>query len=115
MIGLGNWTANIKMIVYTGPIGINISDDNGEYKVDFVLPEKFSQFKIETYDIVEEGNKLSGKGRLNLGGGTDIKLAKIIAGKELFAEVEFNGDEMQGVLKIPFLKREIPITDGKRI
>ncbi len=106
MIGLGKWEVDINMLIYRGPIGVEIADNNGEYKVDFKLPEKFSAFKITTGDIVEDGNKLSGKGVVDMGKGRKI---------DAFAEVEINGDTLTGTLKIPMLKRDIPLKNGHKI
>ena len=106
MIGLGKWEVDINMLIYRGTIGIEIADNNGEYKVDFKLPEKFSAFKITTGEIVEEGNKLSGKGLVDMGKGRKI---------EAFAEVEIDGDKLTGSLKIPMLKRDIPLKNGHKI
>ena len=36
-------------------------------------------------------------------------------GKELEAEVTFNGDTFTGVLRIPFLKRTIELKNGHKI
>lgn len=106
MIGLGKWEADINMLIYRGTIGIDIADDNGNYKVDFILPEKLSKLKITTKDIVAEGNKLSGKGEVDMGKGRVI---------EAFAEAIIDGDTLTGSLKIPMLKRDIPLKNGHRV
>ena len=105
MIGLGTWVTTIKSIVFTGEITVVISDKEGKYDIEFRLPEKYAKkMKIRTYDIVEDGNTLSGKGEVNL-----------LPGKEIGASVTFNGDTFEGFLDIPFLKKQIPLKNGHKI
>ena len=106
MIGIGNWEVTVNMLIYKGPIGVTIADNNGEYDVQFKLPDKFSAFKITTHDIVAEGNKISGKGTVDMGKGRKT---------EVGAEVIIDGDAMTGTLSIPMLKRTIPLKDGHRV
>ena len=106
MIGIGNWEVTVNMLIYKGPIGVSIADNNGEYDVQFKMPDKFSAFKITTRDIVEEGNKLSGQGVVDMGKGRKIPVS---------AEVVIDGDVMTGTLNIPLMKREIPLKNGHRV
>ena len=106
MIGIGNWEVTVNMLIYKGPIGVTIADNNGQYAVEFKLPEKFSAFKITTHDIVAEGNTISGKGTVDMGKGRKT---------EVGATVVIDGDVMTGTLSIPLLKREIPLKNGHRI
>lgn len=104
MIGLGTWVTTVNMMVFKGDITIVISNKDGEYDIDFQLPDKFKDVKIKTYDIVENGNTLSGKGEITM-----------LPGKTLEAEVTFDGDTFTGVLRIPFLKRTIELKNGHKI
>ncbi len=104
MIGLGTWVTSVNMMIFKGEITIVISDKDGAYDIDFQFPDKFKDMKIRTYDIVEEGNTLRGKGEVTM-----------LPGKELEAEVTFNGDTFTGVLRIPFLKRTIELKNGHKI
>lgn len=107
MIGLGKWSVYVNMMIYKGDLGVEISDDNGNYKVDFELPPKLAEkIKITTHDIVAEGNKISGKGDIDMGKGRKVKVA---------AEVVIDGDVMTGNLQIPLLKRTIPLENGHRV
>ena len=106
MIGIGNWEVTVNMLIYRGPIGVTIADNDGAYDVQFQMPDKFSAFKITTYDSVEEGHKLSGKGTVDMGKGRTIPVS---------AEVIIDGDEMSGTLNIPLMKREIPLKNGHRV
>ncbi len=104
MIGLGKWQATVNAILFKGTVTVTISDNNGEYGIDFELPEKFKNVEVRTYDIKENGNTLSGKGEITM-----------LPGKELEAIVTFEGDTMTGVLNIPFLKRSIELKNGHRV
>ena len=57
-------------------------------------------------DIVEDGNKLSGQGVVDMGKGRKIPVS---------AEVVIDGDAMTGTLNIPLMKREIPLKNGHRV
>lgn len=104
MIGIGTWVTTIKSMVFTGEITVVISNTDGVYDIDFQLPEKYSKMVIKTYDIVEEGNTLSGKGSINM-----------LPGKELGASVTFDGDTFEGYLDVPFLHKKIPLKNGHKI
>lgn len=106
MIGLGKWQVSVNMLIFKGDIEIDIADVNGEYNINFILPEKLSAIKIEITEVTENGNTLSGKGKVDMGKGRQI---------EAGATATFNGDEITGVLSIPMLKREIPLKNGHRI
>ena len=104
MIGLGTWVTSVNMMIFKGEITVVIADKDGQYDIDFQLPDKLKDVKIRTYDIVEEGNTLRGKGEITM-----------LPGKELEAEVTFDGDTFEGVLRIPFMKRNIPLKNGHKI
>ena len=104
MIGLGTWVTSVNMLVYKGDITVVIAEKDSQYDIDFQLPDKLKDVKIRTYDIVEDGNTLKGKGEITM-----------LPGKELEAEVTFNGDTFEGVLRIPFMKRNIPLKNGHKI
>ena len=52
MIGLGTWVTSVNMMIYKGDITVVIADKDGEYDIDFQLPDKLKDVKIRTYDIV---------------------------------------------------------------
>ena len=104
MIGLGTWVTSVNMMIFKGDITVVIAEKDGKYDIDFQLPDKLKDVKIRTYDIVEEGNTLRGKGEITM-----------MPGKELEAEVTFNSDTFTGVLRIPFLKRTIELKNGHKI
>lgn len=106
MIGIGKWQVSVNMLIFKGDIDIVIENTDGDYKINFNLPEKFNGFKIAITEVTENGNTLSGKGSVDMGKGKKI---------EVGATATFDGDTLTGVLSIPMLKREIPLKNGHRI
>ena len=106
MIGIGKWQVSVNMLIFRGDIDIVIEDRDGEYNIDFIFPDKLKGFKIDIYEVNENGNTLSGKGKVDMGKG---KFG------EVGATATFEGDTLTGVLSIPMLKREIPLKNGHRI
>ena len=77
----------------------------GEYEFIFHLPDRFKGAQIRTFDIVEDGNTLRGKGEVSL-----------FPGKFIETEVTFDGDKMTGKITVPFLGNStFKIKDGHRI
>lgn len=103
MIGLGSWEASVSTIFFKGDVKFTITDKNGEYDIDVQLPGDFSEAKLEFFDIEENGNTLSGNGKISL-----------LPGKKITAKITFDGDTMTGGLKIPFLG-EIKLKNGKKV
>ena len=105
MVGIGKWVGRVNTLVFKGEVTVDIRDKDGEYEIDFELPEKFKNIEIKYYDVHAEGNTIMGKGEMTL-----------LPGKVIEAAVTFEGDKMTGSLKLPFLgNREIKIKDGRRI
>lgn len=105
MVGIGKWAARVNTLVFKGDITVEIKDNNGEYDINFVLPEKFKNVEIKYSDVHAEGNTIYGKGEITL-----------LPGKEIKAAVTFDGDKMTGSLVLPFLgNKEIKLKDGHRI
>ena len=106
MTGEGKWKIHINMLIYKGDIEIVISDDDGKCKVDFIMPEKLSGIKVNVTDVKVQENELSGSGVLDMGRGRTMPAE---------AKVKIDGDTMSGTLSLPKLKRQIPLTDGRKI
>ena len=106
MIGLGKWTAKVNTLFFSGYINAEIKDNNGEYEVDFDLPEKFKNVEIKYYDIHDDGkNTLRGKAEVSL-----------LAGKVFELEAVFDSDKVEATLFLPFLgNKQIKSKDGHRI
>jgi|LSQX01.2.fsa_nt_gb hypothetical protein len=107
MIGLGTWEAHVEMMVYTGDIKFDITDEGGKYGLRLYGPEKFEKIlgNVTYEDINADGNTLSGKGVFKMG------ISKV----EVFITATFDGDTFTGTLEIPKLKRVIPIQNGRRV
>lgn len=103
MIGLGKWTGEIETTMISGSAIVEISDNNGEYDFSVTVPamKKLPNFKV--YDIVEDGNRLSGKAEIDLMGKMNVNIS-----------VEINGDTFTGYIQVPFLGK-IEIKNGKKI
>lgn len=105
MVGLGKWVGSVNTLVFKGDVTVEIKDNNGEYDINFELPEKFKNIEIRYYDVHAVGNTIMGKGEMTL-----------LPGKVIEACVTFEGDTMTGVLKLPFLgNKEIKIKNGHKI
>jgi len=103
MIGLGKWAGRVDTIFFKGDVAIIIEDNNGEYKFDIELDADFDIPDFKFYDIVEEGDTLTGKGEVSL-----------LPGKVIDASMTFEGDTMSGFLKIPYVGK-IKIKDAKKV
>ena len=103
MIGLGKWTGEIETSLISGSAIVEICDNNGEYDFSVTVPslKKLPNFKV--YDIIEDGNRLSGKAEIELMGKMNVDIS-----------VEINGDSFTGYLQVPFLGK-IEIKNGKKI
>ncbi|MBQ5970487.1 MAG: hypothetical protein IKN72_00375 [Clostridia bacterium] len=105
MIGLGTWSAKVNALMMTFEGTVEIRDKGGEYEFIFHLPDRFKGAQIRTFDIVEDGNTLRGKGEVSL-----------FPGKFIETEVTFDGDKMTGKITVPFLGNStFKIKDGHRI
>lgn len=103
MIGIGRWAGHVDTIFFKGDVVIIISDKDGEYNFDLELNADMDIPDFRFYDIVEDGNTLSGKGEVSL-----------LPGKVIEAQLTFEGDTMAGFLKIPYVGK-IKIKDCKKV
>ena len=103
MIGLGVWTGEIDTSILSGSATVEISDNNGEYDFSITVPslKKLPNFRV--YDIVENGNQLSGKAEIDLMGKMIVDVC-----------VEITGDTFTGYFKVPFIGK-IEIKNGRKI
>ncbi len=91
-------------MLYSGEVSFSIVDKDGKYDVEFDLPEGVSnapQFTVS--DVEEKDNTLSAKVEVSL-----------LPGKKIDITMEFDGDTMNGVIKIPFIGK-VKLEDFKRI
>lgn len=103
MIGIGKWTGEINTPLIKGSAIVEITDNNGEYGFSVTVPNMPNLPDFSVYDIVEDGNRLSGKADVFLMGKMTVEIS-----------VEINGDFFTGFLKVPFMGK-IEIENGRRI
>ena len=103
MIGIGKWTGKINTMIYSGDVSFSIVDDNGKYGFRFDLPEGVDRVPDYTIsNISEKGDMLSAQVEISM-----------LPGKKIDVEMTFDGDTMNGVVKVPFIGK-VKLTDFKR-
>lgn len=103
MIGLGTWSCDINTMIFKGEVQLTISDNNGEYGFELVIPGNDTPDFI-VKDITEDGNTLSG-----------IVNIELLKGKDIPITMTFENDTLNGeITKIPFI-RKIKLENGKKI
>lgn len=104
MIGIGKWAGSVNTMIFKGNVIIEILDNNGEYGFNIeIVDAKMDIPDFKFYDVVEDGNTLSAKGEVSL-----------LPGKVIDASLTFEGDTMNGFLKIPYVGK-IKIKDAKKV
>lgn len=103
MIGIGKWAARVDTMFFKGDVFLIVKDNNGEYDFDIELKADIEVPEFRFYDITEDGNTLNGKGEVSL-----------LPGKVIEASLTFEGDEMTGFLKVPYMGK-IKIKEGKKV
>ncbi len=102
MIGLGTWQGSVDTMFFSGTAQVRVFDDNGKYGFELQVPD-IDIPKIDVKEIIEEGNRISA-----------VATTDILPGKEVKLELEFNGDEFTGFIRVPFIGK-VKINDGKKI
>ena len=105
-IGIGTWSGKINVRLARGEVRFTIGeDDNGDYKIDVILPGALRTAKIKFMNLVEEpdGKTLSGEGVIS-----------ILPGRKLTGAFTFEEDTFVGEIKAPVVGK-IQITEGHRI
>lgn len=108
MIGIGKWTGYVNSKVFKGDVTFEIIDNNGEYGIDFQLPEgipaAFKDVQFGFSDIHANGNTLCGKCSVSL-----------LKGKSFDAEIVFEDDgSMHAIIKLGIMG-SLKIQDGHKI
>lgn len=103
MIGLGKWKGTVDSMFYRGDAFLTISDNNGTYgfEIEVNAGVDIPEFKI--YDVVEDGDTLTGKAEVAL-----------LPGKEIDLSFTFTDDTFEGVLKVPYLGK-IKVKNGVKL
>ncbi len=104
MIGLGTWKGSINTMIYSGEVCFKIVDKDGNYDVEFDLPEGVENApRFSISDVEEAGNTLSAKVEVSL-----------LPGKKIDISMDFEADTMNGVIKIPFIGK-VKLENFKRV
>ncbi len=104
MIGLGKWTGDIETSMLSGSAIVEIKDNNGEYAFSVETDSLKTIPNFTVYNIIENGNTLSGKADVELMGKITV---------DIF--VEFTSEStFEGYIKVPFFGK-FEIKNGKKI
>lgn len=104
MIGLGKWTGDIETSMLSGSAVVEIKDNNGEYAFSVETDSLKTIPNFTVYNIIENGNTLSGKADVELMGKITV---------DIF--VEFTSEStFEGYIKVPFFGK-FEIKNGKKI
>ena len=104
MIGLGKWTGDIETSMLSGSAIVEIKDNNGEYAFSVETDSLKTIPNFTVYNIIENGNTLSGKADVELMGKITV---------DIF--VEFTSEStFEGYIKVPFFVK-FEIKNGKKI
>lgn len=103
MIGIGKWRGYVSTMFFKGDTTFTIEDDNGNYKVDLELPSEIDVPEFSFSEIQGNGNIL-----------TAIATSPKFPGKKIDIELTFDGDNFDGLLKVPYIGK-VKIKDGKKI
>lgn len=104
MLGIGTWRGNVNTIFFNGEVSLSIEDNNGSYGFSMQLPEEIKKIpEVSFKSFEEDGNTLTAKAEVSL-----------MPGKTVDVVMNFDGDTMNGVLKIPFIGK-IDLNEFKRV
>lgn len=102
MIGIGKWGCKVDHTFFKGDASLEIKNVNGEYQFEATV-ENFGEMpEFTVSDVTENGNTLEG----------NIKVS-LLPTKMKF-RLEFDGDTMNGFLKIPFAG-DVKFQNAKKI
>lgn len=102
MIGLGKWVCHVDTMFFRGDANLHLFDNNGAYGFELSLPDMDIP-EVVIKDISEDGNTLHAIANVDL-----------LPGKDIDVTLTFEGDTMEGLLKVPFIGK-IKLKDGKKV
>ena len=102
MIGIGTWLCHVDTKLFRGDAKIKIFDDGGKYGFDLDVND-LDIPDIAVKDIVEEGDTL-----------TAVATTSMLPNKEIPITLTFDGDTVNGSLKVPFVGK-VKLKNGKKI
>lgn len=104
MIGLGKWQADVKSMFFSGTAILDITDNSGEYGMALELPgQNIDIPEIKILESEEDGDILNLKAEVS-----------ILPKKTIDVSLVFEGDTLNGSLKIPFIGK-IKINDAVKV
>lgn len=91
MIGIGKWEASINTMLFRGTGRVTISEKNGQYDFKLeIIGENVPEFRVS--DVTEDGNTLRA-----------VAESDMFKGKKIPVSATFDGDNVVGTAKLPFL------------
>lgn len=102
MIGLGKWACSVNTMFFSGEVKLRIFDDNGNYGFELEIPG-VGVPDIEIKQLEEDGETI-----------TAVVQTSLLPDKDINLHVDFDGDEFDGFIKIPFIGK-VKFKDGHRI
>lgn len=102
MIGLGKWACTVNTMFFSGEVKIKVFDDNGKYGFELDMPD-IQTPDINIKSIEEDGDSI-----------TAVVQTSLLPDKDIDFFIEFDGDEFDGYIKIPFLGK-VKFKDGHRV
>lgn len=102
MVGLGKWEFSVKTMFYSGKIFLDIFDDGGKYGYKLEVPG-MKVPNVDLKEVNENGNTVEA-----------VLQTSLLQGKDLLVHAEFDGDTVDGYIRIPFLGK-VKIQNGKKI
>ena len=102
MIGIGTWMCHVDTMLFKGDAKIKIFDNGGQYGFDLDVKD-IDLPDIAVKDIVEDGDTL-----------TATAITSMLPGKEIPITLTFDGDTVDGSLKVPFVGK-VKLKNGRKI
>lgn len=92
MIGEGTWSGVVRTVFYRGEVSFTLREQDGSLSVDLRLPSGVIVPKIEILSHTEQGNSLLIRAE-----------TAVMPDKVIDIQLDFDGDTLNGVVKIPIL------------
>lgn len=102
MIGLGKWACSVNTMFFSGEVKIKVFDNNGSYGFELDIPA-VEVPDIDIKEVEEDGNTINA-----------VVQTSLLPEKNIELTINFDGDEFDGFIKIPFLGK-VKFKDGHRV
>ena len=101
MIGLGTWKFNLKTMVFSGEVRLEIYDNDGQYGLRILQPQMETP-QITVKELVESEDTVKA-----------VVSTSLLPYADLTLVATFTGDCVEGYVKVPFIGK-VPIK-GERV